>query len=104
MTKRRKAVLSGGLHPQYRGVVETVRGEIDMLAHGPPSLRTPPNIGGSMMKSSTRLYANPRTLDDLDASAINTNYAISAGLHPGEDAIAQESAKSPYVNLIEING
>ncbi len=25
-----------------RGVVETVRGEIDMLAHGPPSLRTPP--------------------------------------------------------------
>ncbi|WP_374666028.1 MetQ/NlpA family ABC transporter substrate-binding protein [Ramlibacter sp.] len=44
----------------------------------------------------------PRTLDDLDASAINTNYAISAGLHPGKDAIAQESAKSPYVNLIAV--
>ena len=26
VTKRRKAVLSGGLHPQYRGVVETVSG------------------------------------------------------------------------------
>jgi D-methionine transport system substrate-binding protein len=44
----------------------------------------------------------PRSLDDLDASAINTNYAITAGLHPGKDAIAQESAKSPYVNLIAV--
>jgi D-methionine transport system substrate-binding protein len=25
----------------------------------------------------------PRSLDDLDASAINTNYALTAGLHPG---------------------
>jgi len=44
----------------------------------------------------------PRTLDDLDASAINTNYALSAGLNPGKDAIAQESAKSPYVNLLAV--
>ena len=44
----------------------------------------------------------PRSLDDLDASAINTNYAISAGLHPGRDAIAQETAQSPYVNLIAV--
>lgn len=44
----------------------------------------------------------PRSLDDLDASAINTNYAIQAGLHPKRDAIAQESAKSPYVNLIAV--
>lgn len=44
----------------------------------------------------------PRTLDDLDASAINTNYALPAGLHPGKDAIAQEGAKSPYVNLIAV--
>lgn len=44
----------------------------------------------------------PRTLDDLDASAINTNYALSAGLNPARDAIAQESAKSPYVNLLAV--
>lgn len=44
----------------------------------------------------------PRALDDLDASAVNTNYAIPAGLHPGKDAIAKESAKSPYVNIIAI--
>lgn len=44
----------------------------------------------------------PRSLDDLDASAINTNYAIPAGLNPGKDAIAQEGAKSPYVNIIAV--
>lgn len=44
----------------------------------------------------------PRSLDDLDASAINTNFALSAGLNPGKDAIAQESAKSPYANLIAV--
>ena len=44
----------------------------------------------------------PRSLDDLDASAINTNYALSAGLQPNRDAITQESAKSPYVNLIAV--
>ncbi len=43
-----------------------------------------------------------RSLDDLDASAINTNYALSAGLNPGKDAIAQESAKSPYVNILAV--
>ncbi len=44
----------------------------------------------------------PRTLDDLDAAGINTNYALSAGLTPGKDAIAQESAKSPYVNILAV--
>ncbi len=44
----------------------------------------------------------PRSLDDLDAAAINTNYALTAGLQPGRDSIAQESAKSPYVNLIAV--
>lgn len=44
----------------------------------------------------------PRSLDDLDASAINTNYALSAGLNPGKDAITQENAKSPYVNVLVV--
>lgn len=43
-----------------------------------------------------------RTLDDLDAAAINTNFALAAGLVPQRDAIAQESAKSPYVNVIVV--
>jgi D-methionine transport system substrate-binding protein len=44
----------------------------------------------------------PRSLDDLDAASINTNYALPAGLQPGKDSIAQESAKSPYVNIIAV--
>jgi len=42
----------------------------------------------------------PRSLADLDASAINTNFAMSAGLNPKEDAIAMEAADSPYANLL----
>lgn len=44
----------------------------------------------------------PRSLDDLAASAVNTNYAIPAGLDPARDAIAREGAKSPYVNLLAV--
>ncbi|MDO5086683.1 MAG: MetQ/NlpA family ABC transporter substrate-binding protein [Comamonadaceae bacterium] len=44
----------------------------------------------------------PRSLDDLDASAVNTNFALSAGLDPARDAIAREGADSPYVNLIAV--
>lgn len=44
----------------------------------------------------------PRSLDDLDAAAINGNYAESAGLSPTRDAIAMEGPKGPYANLIAI--
>ena len=43
-----------------------------------------------------------RSLDDLDAASINTNFALQAGLQPGKDAISQENAKSPYVNLLAV--
>jgi len=44
----------------------------------------------------------PRSLDDLDAAAINGNYAESAGLSPTRDAIAIEDAKGPYANVIAV--
>lgn len=44
----------------------------------------------------------PRSLDDLHASAINTNYAVQAGLVPTRDAIAIEDAKNPYANLLAV--
>ena len=44
----------------------------------------------------------PRSLDDLGASTVNTNFAISAGLNPKKDAIALESAKNPYVNIMVV--
>lgn len=44
----------------------------------------------------------PRSLDDVDASVINTNYAIEAGLNPKTDSIAIEGEKAPYVNVIAV--
>ena len=44
----------------------------------------------------------PRSLDDVDAAVINTNYALEAGLHPKTDAIAIEGSESPYANVIVV--
>jgi D-methionine transport system substrate-binding protein len=43
-----------------------------------------------------------RSLDDVAAATINTNYALSAGLNPGRDAILREEPKGPYANLIAV--
>ncbi|WP_407158055.1 MetQ/NlpA family ABC transporter substrate-binding protein [Bradyrhizobium sp. STM 3557] len=45
----------------------------------------------------------PRSLDDVDAAVINTNYAVPAGLIPGKDSIAIESpVNNPYNNFIAV--
>jgi D-methionine transport system substrate-binding protein len=44
----------------------------------------------------------PRSLPDVDAAGINTNYAEEAGLDPVNDPILRESPKGPYVNLIAV--
>jgi D-methionine transport system substrate-binding protein len=43
-----------------------------------------------------------RTLDDVDAAGINTNYATQAGLDPVKDAILREDPKGPYTNIITV--
>ncbi len=43
-----------------------------------------------------------RSLDDVDAAAINTNFAMQAGLKPQADAIAIEDPHGPYVNILAI--
>jgi D-methionine transport system substrate-binding protein len=44
----------------------------------------------------------PRSLQDVDAAAINTNYALEANLDPLKDALVLESKDSPYANIIAI--
>ncbi len=44
----------------------------------------------------------PRALDDLAAGAVNTNYAVQAGLLPARDALVLEAADSPYVNIFAV--
>jgi D-methionine transport system substrate-binding protein len=44
----------------------------------------------------------PRSLDDVDAAAVNTNFAIPAGLNPQNDALLKEDPKGPYVNFLAV--
>lgn|SRR5699024_1226439 len=40
------------------------------------------------------------SLDDVEASAITTNYALEGGFTPLEDALIIEDSESPYVNIL----
>jgi D-methionine transport system substrate-binding protein len=42
----------------------------------------------------------PRTLDDFDATTVNADYAIKAGLNPAKDTILVENGSSVYACLI----
>ena len=44
----------------------------------------------------------PAALDEVDIAAINSNYALGAGLNPVEDALVIEAADSPYVNILVV--
>jgi D-methionine transport system substrate-binding protein len=44
----------------------------------------------------------PRTLVDVAASVINTNFAVEAELIPSRDAIIIEGEDSPYANVIAV--
>ncbi|MGP1367160.1 MAG: MetQ/NlpA family ABC transporter substrate-binding protein [Schwartzia sp. (in: firmicutes)] len=44
----------------------------------------------------------PRTLDDVDAAVINTNFAMQVNLVPTKDAMFMEDKTSPYVNIVAV--
>jgi len=44
----------------------------------------------------------PKQLSEVDVAAINTNFALDAGLNPKKDSIFLESTDSPYVNYIVV--
>lgn len=44
----------------------------------------------------------PRVLDDVELVAVNTNYALVAGLVPNKDAIALEDKNSPYACVLVV--
>ena len=46
----------------------------------------------------------PRTLVDVTAAVINTNFATEAGLIPSRDAIVIEPKESPYANIVVVRG
>lgn len=44
----------------------------------------------------------PRTLRDVAAAVINTNFAVEANMIPARDAIVIEGSDSPYVNVVVV--
>ncbi|HWR28579.1 MAG TPA: MetQ/NlpA family ABC transporter substrate-binding protein [Negativicutes bacterium] len=44
----------------------------------------------------------PRAITDVDIAAINTSYAIKAGLVPTRDGLALEDSSSPYTNILVV--
>lgn len=44
----------------------------------------------------------PRSLSDVTAAAVNTNYAIEAKLNPVKDSIYIEPKNSPWVNIVAV--
>jgi D-methionine transport system substrate-binding protein len=44
----------------------------------------------------------PRSLNDVTAAVINTNYALEADLNPLKDAVILEASDSPYANILVV--
>lgn len=44
----------------------------------------------------------PHSLDDVDIAAINTNFALQAGLSPAKDAIEVDPPTGPYTNVLVV--
>ena len=44
----------------------------------------------------------PRSLDDVAAAVINTDYALRVGLVPSKEALTLEDSTSPYVNIVAV--
>lgn len=44
----------------------------------------------------------PRSLPDVDAAAVNNNYAVQAGLDPVKDSLIKETNDGPWVNIIAV--
>jgi len=82
---------------QANGLIK-LKPEIGLKATPADVLENPKNIQFAELDAAQL----PRSLDDTDASVINTNYALDAGLNPNTDSIAIEGKESPYANVIAV--
>ncbi|UOR11803.1 MetQ/NlpA family ABC transporter substrate-binding protein [Halobacillus amylolyticus] len=73
--------------------VDKVEATVDDIVENPKNLKFDTGIDAAFLPETYK-----RSEDAL--VAINTNYAIQAGLNPTEDALILEDSESPYVNVI----
>lgn len=68
---------------------------VDDIAENPKNLQFDYDYAADMLPT---IYNN----EEGDVVAINSNYALDAGLNPVEDSIAIEDENSPYVNIVAV--
>lgn len=67
-------------------------GSLEIIKENPKKLKIKPVLAGN----------TPRLLDDADASAINNNFAIEAGLTLKEALFHESKTAKPYINIIAV--
>ena len=90
--------------------VNSGRGLLLLQSAGLLTLRTGSNINSTVRDiarnprhlqiSELEAAQLPRSLEDVDAAVINTNYALAAHLDPLRDALFLENSDSPYANIL----
>ncbi|MFB6802349.1 MetQ/NlpA family ABC transporter substrate-binding protein [Peribacillus butanolivorans] len=67
-------------------------GSLDIIKENPKNLKIQPVAAGN----------TPRLLDDADASAINNNFAVEAGLTLKDALFHESKTAKPYINIIAV--
>ncbi|MBK5444559.1 MetQ/NlpA family ABC transporter substrate-binding protein [Peribacillus sp. TH16] len=67
-------------------------GSLEIIKENPKKLKIKPVAAGN----------TPRLLDDADASAINNNFAVEAGLTLKEALFHESKTAKPYINIIAV--
>lgn len=73
--------------------IDKTAAEVKDIVDNPKNINFDANYEAALLP---QLFNN----DEGDASLINSNFAIDAGLNPLEDSIAIEESDSPYINII----
>ena len=67
-------------------------GSLEIIKENPKNLKIQPVAAGN----------TPRLLDDADASAINNNFAVEAGLTLKDSLFHESKTAKPYINIIAV--
>ncbi|MDW7613824.1 MetQ/NlpA family ABC transporter substrate-binding protein [Peribacillus simplex] len=67
-------------------------GSLEVIKDNPKKLKIQPVAAGN----------TPRLLDDADASAINNNFAVEAGLTLKDSLFHESKTAKPYINIIAV--
>jgi len=76
----------------------TLKGDIGFLATVRDITNNPKNFKFQELEAAQL----PRSLQDVDAAAINGNYALESGFNPVNDSLIIEDSNSPYMNIVVV--